>query len=146
MNQDFLTLEEFLYFYDSIDPRFPSSYFSPEEFASTVPSCDIRDVKPEALYRLNLMRHFFGAPIRLNCAFRSKDWDVDRGRSGNSFHCRGLAFDVCSLKHYNSGLKQPFYELVSAALLAGFTGIGIYPRGRFIHVDLREHPLFFIGD
>ena len=67
-----------------------SKYFHDLEFKACTPSCDISQMDKRFLDKLDLLREFCGFPLVLNCAYRSPEWDKQRGRSGNSFHTKGL--------------------------------------------------------
>lgn len=69
-----------------------------------------------------------GFPLVLNCAFRTPEWDKSKGRSGNSYHTKGLAVDV---RCYDS---QKRAEIVCGALVLGLS-VGVYSS--FIHIDMR---------
>ena len=100
-------------------------YFSENEFNSI--GCSLSDLNPVSLQRLDAMRSHYGKPIHLTSAYRSRQSELDKGRSGTSAHCTGHAFDI---KCTNS---RDRYLLILSALTCGFSRIGI---GRnFIHVD-----------
>ena len=71
-----------------------SKYFSPSEFKKCVPSCSIEDMDGGFLALLDKVREKAGIPLVLNCAYRSREWDKSKGRSGNSAHTRGKAVDI----------------------------------------------------
>lgn len=102
-----------------------SKYFKDSEFERV--HCLRSDVDDDSLRRLDRAREIAGIPFILNCAFRSKETELEKGRSGNSAHTRGRAFDVrCA-----NSLDR--WKMLHAALAAGFTRIGIYPT--FLHFD-----------
>lgn len=104
-----------------------SRYFSPAEFKRCTPSCDIGQMDAAFLERLDAVREAAGIPLVLNCAYRSREWDLARGRSGNSAHTRGLAVDV----RCNASANR--WRIVTAAVCCGVNRIGI---GRsFVHLD-----------
>ena len=104
-------------------------YFAESEFLKCTPSCKKSDMNVDFLKRLNKARRLAGLPFVLNCAFRSPEYDLQKGRSGNSFHCKGRAVDIRCLDSSKRAV------IVSALLCAGFRGIGI--ANNFIHVDDR---------
>ena len=104
-----------------------SKHFAPAEFERCVPSCSIDQMDQAFLDRLDQLREKAGIPLLLNCAFRSKEWDRSKGRSGNSAHTEGRAVDI----RCNADATR--MKIVKAALELGFTRVGI--EGRFIHVD-----------
>lgn len=104
-----------------------SKYFSESEFNRCVPSCNEKDMDRDFLLLLDRVREDCGIPLILNCAYRSKEWDKSKGRSGNSSHCRGKAVDIrCN----NSATA---FKIVNAAISNGITRIGIGKT--FIHLD-----------
>lgn len=105
-------------------------YFSEKELASLTPSCSLKDMDERFMKRLDFARSIAGIPFVLNCAYRSKEWDISKGRSGTSFHTRGLAVDI----RCNDSTNRA--KIIYALLNAGFKSIGLYPT--FIHVDDRH--------
>lgn len=103
-------------------------YFSPSEFLACTPSCSIEDMDEGFLSLLDLARSYSSVPFILNSAYRSVEWEIGRGRSGTSSHCKGMAVDIRCLS------SAERYEIVTCLLRAGFSRIGIY--GRYIHVDI----------
>lgn len=95
--------------------------------AAAVPSCDMSSLKVAAIQMMNgIGSHLSFHPV-INSAFRSSAWDKAKGRSGDSAHCHGYAFDIRCIN------SRQRYEIVRAALLIGVPRIGI---GRtFVHVD-----------
>lgn len=102
-------------------------YFSPAEFRACNPSCSIEQMDEGFLHLLDLIRERAGIPMVLNCAYRSRDYDLAHGRTGNSAHTRGKAVDV----RCNSSANR--YKIVKAALECGVNRIGIGKT--FIHID-----------
>lgn len=104
-----------------------SKYFKPEEFERCNPSCSIEDMDQDFLDLLDALREKAGIPLVLNCAYRSKEHDKAKGRSGNSAHTEGLAVDIrCA-----SGPNR--MKILQAAIALQIRRIGI--DGNFIHVD-----------
>lgn len=103
-------------------------YFSESEFVQASPACTISDLSEELLERLDYARSLLGLPIKINSAFRSVEYELSKGRSGTSSHCKGLAVDIhCTDSNYR-------LEFLRCILFAGFRRIGIAPT--FIHVDI----------
>lgn len=105
-------------------------YFTEKELARLTPSCSLKDMDEQFMRRLDFARTIAGIPFVLNCAYRSKKWDISKGRSGNSFHCIGRAVDI----RCNDSMNRA--KIVYSLLNAGFKSIGLYPS--FIHVDDRN--------
>lgn len=77
--------------------------------------------------KLDDARNLCSYPFVLNSAFRSKEYEIQHGRTGTSSHCNGLAVDISCLTSICR------LKMVIALLAVGFRRIGIYPT--FIHVD-----------
>lgn len=105
-----------------------SKYFHPLEFKACTPSCDISQVDFLFLAKLDELRSMCGFPLVLNCAFRSPEWDKERGRSGKSWHTKGLAVDI---RCYDA---QKRAVIVKHALYLGLS-VGVYSS--FLHIDMR---------
>lgn len=118
-------------------------YFSEKELASLTPSCSLKDIDEQFMKRLDFARTIAGIPFVLNCAYRSKEWDISKGRSGTSYHCKGRAVDIRCTTSTNRA------AIVYSLLDAGFKSIGLYSS--FIHVDDRyrdgiESAIIWFGD
>ena len=106
---------------------YQSKYFCEGEFLRCEPPCDIEQMDVNFLKTLDRIRECASIPLVLNCAYRSRQHDVKKGRSGNSAHTRGLAVDIRCTTSSNR------MKIVRAALACGIRRIGI---GRtFIHLD-----------
>jgi len=104
-----------------------SKYFSPKEFVKCNPSCSINQMDEGFLALMDKVRETAGIPLVVNSAYRSRSYELNRGRSGNSAHTRGKAMDIrCST-------PQNRYKIVTAALACGIKRIGIGKT--FIHLD-----------
>ena len=107
-----------------------SKYFSEGEFARCTPPCKRDDMAQAFLNVMDAIREKAGIPLVINCAFRTREYDMAKGRSGRSAHCAGLAVDFRCL---NNQTRQ---KIVRAAVECGITRMGI---GRtFVHVDMGE--------
>lgn len=102
-------------------------YFKPEEFEKCTPSCKIDDMDEEFMQKLDDARSICSFPFVLNSAFRAKEYELQKGRSGSSSHCKGLAVDISCLTSVCR------LKMLMCLLAVGFRRIGIYPT--FIHVD-----------
>lgn len=105
-----------------------SKYFSPREFELCNPPCSIDDMQQSFLDTLDRIRDMAGIPLVLNCAFRSVDYDLAKGRSGESAHCVGLAVDIRCSTSVNR------FKILKAAITCGIRRIGIGKN--FIHLDI----------
>lgn len=108
--------------------RNKAKYFSPREFELCVPPCDIDDMSPNLLSVLDKIRDMAGIPLVLNCAYRSVEYDLAKGRSGGSAHCAGLAVDIRCTTSVNR------FKILKAAITCGVRRIGIGKN--YIHLDI----------
>lgn len=106
-------------------------YFTDSEFRKAVPSCSLNDMSEEFMQKLDDARSICSYPFVINSAYRSVEYEKQRGRSGSSSHCKGLAVDISCFTSI-ARLK-----MVIALLAVGFRRIGIYPT--FIHVDADQN-------
>lgn len=106
--------------------RWPS--FSPEEIACR--GTGKVGFEPAAMDKLQALRDLLGAPLMLNSAYRSPEYNAKlKGAAKNSYHMKAMAFDVSMANH------DPV-RFEAAARKVGFTGLGFYQRSNFIHVDI----------
>lgn len=78
--------------------------------------------------KLERMRDILGKPIIVNSAYRTPDYNLKVGGVPDSEHTKGTAGDLSTLNH------NPM-AMIRAAVEAGFTGFGHYPKKSFLHVD-----------
>lgn len=104
-----------------------SKYFAPKEFEKCVPSCKITDMDAGFLDLLDKVREAAGIPLVLNCAYRSREYDKSKGRSGNSSHTKGKGVDIRANDSANR------LKIVKAAVECGISRIGIGKT--FVHLD-----------
>lgn len=109
----------------SMYKNYKPKFFTEDEFQKV--HCSIADIDPDALACLDYARKIAGIPFVITSAYRSKEHELSKGRTGNSAHTRGRAFDIACTSDRDRAL------IVSAALKAGFTRIGIAKT--FIHMD-----------
>jgi len=83
---------------------------------------------------LQQMRHELGSPMTISSGYRSPKHSIEaakiaKGGPGGA-HTTGKAVDIACDRAFA-------YQVLSSALRAGFTGIGIQQKGvsRFIHLD-----------
>ena len=107
-----------------------SYYFSEQEFNKCTPFCSMEDMEQDFLYLMDDIRRKAGIPLVINCAYRSKEYDIKKGRSGNSAHTYGLAVDF---KCLNNQTRQ---KIVKAAHECGVVRMGNVRT--FIHIDMGE--------
>lgn len=102
-------------------------YFEEEEFTKAKPSCSLSDMNESFMKRLDDARHIAGVPFIVSSAYRSREYEISRGRSGTSSHCKGLAIDLLCSNSFNR------LQILSALIKVGFMRIGLH--NNFIHVD-----------
>ena len=102
-------------------------YFKDAEFRRCVPSCSIEDMQQHTLNRLDTARHAAGVPFVITSAYRSKEWELAKKRTGDGAHPTGEAVDI----------KTPDlasrYKILFGLIKAGFNRIGI--ANGYIHAD-----------
>lgn len=103
-------------------------HFEAHEFVSCVPSCSLEDMDRHFLFLLDCLREHCGFPLILNCAYRSKSWDLSKGRNGLSYHCDGKAVDI----RCTDGKQR--MKIVDEALALGLS-VGVAKN--YVHVDCR---------
>ena len=105
--------------------------FKSEEFSCPC-GCEL-DKEPmtvQFMLKLQKMRDSYGKPMHINSGYRCRKHNREIGGSVSSLHIQGKAADI----RMRSAVDR--FDLVSAALSAGMTGIGMGPN--FLHVDNRE--------
>lgn len=107
-----------------------AKYFTDEEFRRCTPPCGIDDMQQTFLTLLDAIRWRAGIPLVVNSAYRSREYEKGKGRSGRSAHCYGLAVDI---RCYST---QTRWKIVRAAMYYGVTRIGI--GDTFVHIDTGE--------
>lgn len=101
--------------------------FSPREMASKGDGSLL--IYEPALDRLQALRTGLGVPLLITSAYRDPEHNKRVGGAKNSYHLKGMAFDVRM-----DNLDPQMFEV--AAREAGFTGFGYYPRQGFMHIDI----------
>lgn len=102
------------------------NYFKPSEFACK-DKCGDSKMDEHFLEMLNQARHIAGKPWKVNSGKRCAANNKAAGGVSSSSHLKGLAVDISA----TSGAKK--FEVVKAAMEAGFTRIGIGKT--FVHLD-----------
>jgi zinc D-Ala-D-Ala carboxypeptidase len=101
--------------------------FSPRELACKGTG-SIR-VDEVALDKLQELRDKLGIPLLITSAYRSPEHNKKVGGAKNSYHMRGVAFDIRMENQDPHGFELAAREI-------GFRGIGYYPKQGFMHIDL----------
>jgi hypothetical protein len=104
--------------------------FSPEEMACRATG-KIK-VSVELMDKLQALRTRCGKPLIVLSAYRTQEHNKAVGGASNSQHTLGKAADISLANHEPRTLEVQ-------ARLAGFSGIGRYPKNNFLHVDTGPH-------
>jgi len=100
--------------------------FSPRELACKGTGTLL--INEDALDRLQVLRNKLGVPMLVTSAYRSKSHNTKVGGASNSYHMKGMAFDI---RMENQNIDR----FIKFAKEVGFNGIGYYPKQGFIHID-----------
>lgn len=103
-----------------------------------VPACEPSALNPLVVDRIIMAQKMCGFQFSITSAFRSQAWERNKGRKGNSSHCKGLAVDISTIDSHTR------FKVVASLLYAGFPRLGIGKT--FVHVDMDEtkaHPIIF---
>lgn len=114
-------------------------YFKDEEFKKATPSCSLDDMDESFMLKLDDARSLCSYPFVINSAYRTKDYERSKGRSGSSSHCKGLAVDISCLT------SVARLKMILALLAVGFRRIGIYPTFLHVDMDIDKPSSLFIG-
>jgi zinc D-Ala-D-Ala carboxypeptidase len=101
--------------------------FSPREIACKGTGSVLVD--GVALDKLQELREKLGTPLLVTSAYRSPEHNKRVGGAKNSFHLKGVAFDIRME-------NQDPVAFEAAAREVGFRGVGYYPKQGFMHIDL----------
>jgi uncharacterized protein YcbK (DUF882 family) len=112
-------------------------HFKPREFRSKDGLSGMPQIK--AMLALDELRERFGHPLKIVSAYRSPEHNKAVGGATNSYHLKGLAFDI-STEGWNEGDKL---EFVVRAHQHQFMGFGFYDT--FLHIDRRSTLTFWEG-
>lgn len=102
-------------------------YFTDSEFRKCNPPCRIDDMQQSTLDMMDAVRELAGIPLVINCAYRSREYDKAKGRSGNSAHVKGMGVDI------RCNTSQNRMKILRACYKVGVRRIGIGKT--FIHID-----------
>jgi len=92
------------------------------------PCCMCVKLDPAVLIKLQAIRNEVRRPIYILSGYRCPSYNARIGGARNSYHMRGQAADFVIYGYSVDQLRQ-------LALKHGFTGIGRYYRGGFLHAD-----------
>lgn len=101
--------------------------FSPREIACKGTGSLLVD--ETALDKLQELRDNLGIPLLITSAYRSPEHNKAVGGAKNSYHMKGVAFDIRME-------NQDPHAFELAAREIGFRGVGYYTKQGFMHIDL----------
>lgn len=109
-----------------------SSNFRVKEFACKDGS-DAVLVAPRLVMVLQSIRDHFGAPITINSAYRTPQYNAKVGGADQSQHCYGTAADITV-----KGVEVETVAAYARKIMPDWGGVGIYKTQGFTHIDVRE--------
>ena len=109
-----------------------SSNFKVKEFACKDGS-DAVLVAPRLVMVLQSLRDHFGAPITINSAYRTPQYNAKVGGVAQSQHCYGTAADF-----YVKGVDVETVAAYARKIMPDWGGVGVYKAQGFTHIDVRE--------
>lgn len=97
--------------------------------------CGRCEMQTGFMSRLQTLRTIWGKSMIITSGYRCPDHPVEKVKATPGTHTMGIAADIGI-----SGADA--LTLLRVALEANFAGVGIQQKGagRFIHLDIREHP------
>lgn len=101
--------------------------FSPREIACKGTGSLLVD--ETALDKLQELRDKLGIPMLVTSAYRAPEHNRAVGGAKNSYHMKGVAFDIRMENH-----DPHAFELMARDV--GFRGVGYYTKQGFMHIDL----------
>ena len=111
-----------------------SKYFKASEFTCSHTGTEKMD--QDFIDKLNKLRDTYNKPITISSGYRDSTHPVEAIKKDpkGGAHVSGKAADIL-IERKNA------FELLSLALLIGFTGIGVNQKGgaRFLHLDTLEN-------
>lgn len=99
-------------------------------------STAVSGLEPRTAKCLALAEAYYGSPIFVTSAYRTKESNKGVGGVPNSQHLYGTAVDI---RMPNSATQ--LNKLIWALSQAGFTSIGVYDS--HCHADTRNNPVFW---
>lgn len=105
-----------------------NKYFNLKEFEC--PCCKTVMLSPMLLHEITRLRYCLNEPIKINSGYRCPSENTKINGDVNSFHMKGLACDITVENIY-------LEELFGICKGFRFTGIGLYTKKNFLHLDVR---------
>ena len=86
---------------------------------------------------LQIIRDFFGKPMKINSAYRHEVYNATIGGTKNSMHIQAKAADIVIEGVSNDEIQEKVLELMNNHTITN-GGLGRYDN--FTHIDTREYP------
>jgi uncharacterized protein YcbK (DUF882 family) len=109
-----------------------AKYFKLSEFAC--PCCKRVMLHPMLLNKLVEFRAITQKPVYINSGYRCSEYNQKVGGIKSSYHLLGLAADIKI-----EGVSA--LDLLEIAEMIDFSGIGLYEKKNFLHLDVRPTKL-----
>lgn len=109
-------------------------YFTESELACS--HCNQRGIDEQFMSKIESLREELGFPFIVTSGYRCEQHPIEARKTSSGAHTTGRALDI-------SVSGERAFRLLSGALSAGFTGIGVNQKGssRFIHLDDIENSI-----
>ena len=107
-------------------------FFNLKEFEC--PCCNTVKLSSVLLWKLLRFRCMVDGPVSITSGYRCPSENTKIGGDRNSYHMKGMAADIFVENAY-------LEELLGLAKFVGFTGIGVYSKKNFLHLDVRPGKL-----
>lgn len=107
-------------------------FFNLKEFEC--PCCHTVKLSSVLLWKLLRFRCMVDGPVSITSGYRCPSENTNIGGDRNSYHMKGMAADIFVA---NADIE----ELFKLAKFVGFTGIGVYEKKNFLHLDVRPGKL-----
>lgn len=103
-------------------------YFTEQELSCS--HCQNNEMNDAFMTKIESLREELNFPFVVTSGYRCENHPIEARKSSPGAHTTGRALDLLV-----SG--ENAYRLLSGALRAGFTGVGVNQKGdsRFIHID-----------
>lgn len=101
-------------------------YFTEKEFNDI--GCSLSDMNEDFMILIEKIRKICDFSFIITSAYRTKEYELKKGRNGTSSHCKGIAIDIKANKDSEK------YLIVQTALSCGINRIGI--GSNFVHLDV----------
>jgi len=109
-------------------------WFTAEEINKASFGCDdgFLRMSMRTLIAFDHLRGVLGHSLKVTCAFRTREYDIGKERSGYSDHCygRGMDFAITDLAYA--------LRIVAEASKLGFNSFAINLEEKFVHVGVRD--------